>query len=53
MEKMLVLVVSTVGSSVGWWVGGHIGMMTAFMCSIIGLAAAVWGRRRIANEWMG
>ena len=52
MEKMLVLVVSTAGSSVGWWVGGHIGMMTAFMCSIIGLAVGVWGGRRLANEWI-
>jgi hypothetical protein len=53
MEKTLILVVSTIGSSAGWWVGGHIGMMTAFICSIIGLAVGVWGGRRLANEWVG
>ena len=52
MEKMLVLVVSTVGSSGGWWLGGHIGIMTAFMCSMVGLAVGVWGGRKLANEWI-
>jgi hypothetical protein len=27
--------------------------MTAFICSIIGLAVGVWGGRRLANEWVG
>jgi hypothetical protein len=53
MEKMLVLVISTIGSSAGWWLGGHIGMMTAFMCSIVGFAFGIWGGRRLANEWVG
>jgi hypothetical protein len=52
MEKMLVLVASTVGSSGGWWLGGHIGIMTAFMCSMVGLAVGVWGGRKLANEWI-
>ena len=51
MEKLLVFVVSTIGSAAGWWLGAHIGIMTAFICSIIGLAAGVWAGRKLAHEW--
>jgi len=53
MEKLLVLVVSTLGSAAGWWVGARVGLMTAFFCSIVGLAAGVWAGRRLAREWGG
>lgn len=51
MEKLLVMVISTLGSAAGWWVGAHVGMMTAFLCSIVGLAIGVWAGRRMAREW--
>ncbi len=51
MEKMLVMVVSTIGSAVGWWLGADYGIMTAFVLSVVGLAAGVWGGRRLARRW--
>jgi hypothetical protein len=45
MTKLLVLIVSTVTSAAGWWLGAHVGIMTAFMLSIVGLGAGIWGGR--------
>jgi uncharacterized membrane protein YfcA len=50
MTKLLVMIVSTVTSAVGWWLGSHVGIMTAFILSIVGLAAGVWGGRRLAQR---
>lgn len=52
MEKVLVMIVSTVGSAVGWWLGAHVGIMTAFVLSIVGLGLGVWGGRQLARRWV-
>ena len=31
MAKLLILLGTTVGGAIGWWVGEHIGIMTAFL----------------------
>jgi hypothetical protein len=51
MRKILVLVVSTIGSALGWWLGAKIGIMTAFMLSMVGLGVGVWGGTRLAARW--
>jgi len=51
MTKVLVMVVSTVTSAVGWWLGASFGIMTAFMLSIVGLAVGVYAGRRLARNW--
>lgn len=45
--KMIKIVASTLGSYVGWWLGAHLGLMTAFVLSIIGTAFGVY----LANLW--
>ena len=52
MQKLLVLVISTVGSAVGWWLGARIGIMTAFMLSMVGLGVGIWGGVRLAKRWV-
>lgn len=52
METLLVLVVSTVTSAIGWWLGAHVGIMTAFVVSTVGLGVGVWGGRQLARRWM-
>jgi hypothetical protein len=52
MEKLLVMLVSTVASAAGWWLGAHVGLMTAFLVSIVGLAVGVWGGRQLARHWL-
>jgi uncharacterized membrane protein YfcA len=50
MEKLLILVTTTVLGTIGWWIGEFIGLFTAFMLSIVGTAAGVYVGRRIARE---
>ena len=51
MTKVLVSVVSTVTSAVGWWLGAPFGIFTAFLVSIVGLAIGVYAGRRLAQHW--
>ena len=50
MTKLLVMIVSTVTSAAGWWLGAHVGIMTAFMLSIVGLGVGIWGGRQLAER---
>jgi hypothetical protein len=36
MTKLLVMIVSTVTSAAGWRLGAHVGIMTAFILSVVG-----------------
>jgi len=52
MTKMLVLIGTTIGSGIGWWIGEQFGgMMTAFIVSMIGFGVGMWGGRRLADHW--
>jgi hypothetical protein len=51
VTKVLVLVGSTIGSALGWWLGEGFGIMTAFILSIVGLAAGIYAGRRLAKRW--
>ncbi len=51
MVKLLMLITSTVGGGLGWWLGDAFGIMTAFMLSIGGTAIGVWGGRHLAKSW--
>jgi hypothetical protein len=45
------LVGSTIGSYVGWWLGGHAGVMTAFTVSMVGTGAGIYAGRRLAQNY--
>lgn len=49
--KILVMITSTSGSAVGWWLGESFGLMTAFLLSVIGLGVGIWGGRQIGARW--
>ena len=51
MKKLLILVLSTIGSAAGWWLGARVGTMTAFMVSMIGLGVGIWGGAQLATRW--
>lgn len=51
MKKLLMLVLSTIGSAAGWWLGALVGTMTAFIVSMIGLGIGIWGGARLAERW--
>lgn len=50
MKKLLVLVGTTIGSMIGWWMGSGIGMMTSFMLSMVGFGVGMWVGARIARS---
>lgn len=50
MAKLLGFVGSFVGGSIGWWLGALVGVMTAFMLSIVGTGAGIYLARRMAAE---
>lgn len=50
MKKLLVLVFSTVGSAGGWWLGARVGIMTAFMLSMVGLGVGIWVGAELARR---
>ena len=51
MKKLLIMVLSTVGSAGGWWLGARVGIMTAFMISMVGLGVGMWGGARLAQRF--
>jgi hypothetical protein len=53
METLLGMVGATVLGSAGWWVGDHIGLMTAFTFSMIGTGFGMYAGRRLAREYLG
>lgn len=47
MAKLLVLITTTIGSAIGWWLGSPWGMFTSFVLSVVGFAVGVWAGRRL------
>ena len=50
MEKLFVIVGTTLGSAVGWWAGAYFGMMTAFLLSIVGTGVGLYAARRLVRD---
>jgi hypothetical protein len=53
VSKTFALIGASLGGAVGWWLGAHGGMMTAFLVSIVGTALGVYVGRRAAAELSG
>lgn len=52
VSKVLSGLGAFIGGTVGWWIGGHIGIMTAFFASIIATGFGIYAGRRIAREYL-
>jgi hypothetical protein len=50
VKKLLVLILSTVGSAAGWWLGARVGIMTAFIVSMLGLGVGMWCGAMLARR---
>lgn len=46
MKKLLVFLGAFIGGTVGWYLGALVGIMTAWMISVVGTAAGVLVTRR-------
>jgi signal transduction histidine kinase len=50
MGKLIGGLGATLGSALGWWAGARVGIMTAFICSMIGTGLGLYLARRWAQE---
>lgn len=50
MIKVLGFIGATAGGGIGWWLGGHVGIMTAFLLSVCGTGLGLYGGRQIARQ---
>lgn len=50
VTKIMGFMGATTGSAIGWWAGAHVGIMTAFMLSIVGTAVGVYGGKQLAGR---
>lgn len=51
MTRLLVLIGATVGSTLGWWVGAPLGLMIAFILSMIGFGFGMYAGTTLARRW--
>jgi hypothetical protein len=52
MSRLLAFVGANVGGGIGWWLGGQIGLVTAFFLCVLGTAVGVYAGRRFAAEYL-
>jgi hypothetical protein len=50
-KKLIGLLATSAGSGIGWWIGGQIGIMSAFMVSMVGVGAGMYATKRIIDHW--
>lgn len=50
MARMFGWIGAALGGTVGWWLGAKVGIMTAFMFSMVGTGAGIYLGRRIAVD---
>lgn len=52
MSKLLGLIGASMGGAAGWWLGDHIGLMTAFWLSMVGTGLGIYAGGRIARRYV-
>ena len=51
MSKLLNFVGMTIGAYVGWYLGAPISFFTAFVLSMVGTGAGLWGAHWITRRY--
>lgn len=52
MKKLLNIISISVGGWIGWWIGEHIGIMTAYLLSVFGAAAGLYLGRKLMTSYL-
>lgn len=52
MNWLIILLGTSIGGGIGWWIGAKVGMMTAFILSMVGTAVSLYFCRRFIQEYM-
>ena len=51
MIKLFGFLGATAGGAIGWWLGEPVGMMTAFMLSMVGTGLGIYFGKKLAERW--
>lgn len=51
MSKWLALLGAAIFGSAEWWLGARVGIMTAFMASVVSAGLGIYVGRRIASQY--
>ncbi|MCA9283938.1 MAG: hypothetical protein KDA22_01895 [Phycisphaerales bacterium] len=52
MRSMLMLITTSVGGGVGWWLGGLMGLYPALFLSVVGTVVALYYTRKFMDDYM-
>jgi len=52
MGKVLAFIGATFGGALGWWLGDRVGLMTAFLLSMVGTGAGMYAGVRFARQYL-
>jgi hypothetical protein len=50
--KLIGFVGATIGGYAGWYLGAPVGIMTAFMLSMVGSGAGLWFGRKVVRDYL-
>lgn len=53
MSRIFALLGASLGGALGWWLGGHVGVMTAFLLSTLCSGVGIYGGNRMARHYTG
>ncbi len=51
MKKLFGTLGSVIGSSIGWWAGAKVGIMTAFMVSMVGTGLGIYAGIKVFDRF--
>jgi len=52
MSKMFAFIGATILGWAGWWLGAHVGIMTAFITSMVGTGAGIYYGKKVADYYL-
>ena len=52
MNKVFAFIGASVGGAVGWWLGDRVGLMTAFLLSMVGTGLGMYAGLRLARQYL-
>jgi uncharacterized protein YneF (UPF0154 family) len=52
MKKILTIICISAGSWIGWWIGEHVGIMTAYFLGVVGAAAGLYFGRKLMSSYL-
>ncbi len=52
MTRLFGFLGATIGSWLGWWMASSAGFFTAFLVSMVGMAAGIYFGKRVAQHYL-